>query len=84
MRLICNHVAVYSTVILNQKATVYIIFSCFFDLFKELQSTSFTVFHQTGIMVVSAKKGVVWHTGKVLACSAVGPRFKPQQGQGIL
>ena len=28
--------------------------------------------------------GVVWHTGKVLACDAVGPRFKPRQGQGIL
>ena len=28
--------------------------------------------------------GVVWHTGKVLACGAVGPRFKPRQGQGIL
>ena len=27
--------------------------------------------------------GVVLHTGKVLTCSAVGPRFKPQQGQGI-
>ena len=25
---------------------------------------------------------VVWHTGKVLACGAVGPRFKPRQGQG--
>ena len=28
--------------------------------------------------------GVVWHTGKVLACGAVGPQFKPQQDQGIL
>ena len=28
--------------------------------------------------------GVVWHTGKVLASGAVGPRFKPRQGQGIL
>ena len=28
------------------------------------------------------KNGVVWHTGKVLACSAVGPRFKPRQRQG--
>ena len=26
----------------------------------------------------------MWHTGKVLACGAVGPRFKPRQGQGIL
>ena len=26
--------------------------------------------------------GVVWHTGKVLAYGAVGPRFKPRQGQG--
>ena len=26
--------------------------------------------------------GVVWHTGKVLSCGAVGPRFKPRQGQG--
>ena len=25
---------------------------------------------------------VVWHTGKVLACSAVGPRFKPRQDPG--
>ena len=24
------------------------------------------------------------HTGKVLACGAVGPRFKTRQGQGIL
>ena len=23
-------------------------------------------------------KGVVWHTGYVLACDAVGPRFKPR------
>ena len=29
-------------------------------------------------------RGVVWHTGKVLAYGAVGPRFKPRQGQGIL
>ena len=28
------------------------------------------------------KDGVVWHTGKVLAYGAVGPRFKPRQGQG--
>ena len=28
--------------------------------------------------------GVVWHTGKVLAYSAVGPRFKHQQVQEIL
>ena len=28
--------------------------------------------------------GVVLHTGKDLACGAVGPRFKPRQGQGIL
>ena len=27
--------------------------------------------------------GVVWHTGKVVACSAVSPRFKPQQDQGF-
>ena len=27
---------------------------------------------------------VVWHTGKVLACSAVGPWFNSRQGQGIL
>ena len=26
----------------------------------------------------------MWHTGKVLACGAVGPRFKPHQGQGFL
>ena len=26
----------------------------------------------------------MWHTGKVLACGAVGPRFKPRQGQGFL
>ena len=26
---------------------------------------------------------VVWHTGKVLACGAVGPRFKYRQTQGI-
>ena len=26
--------------------------------------------------------GVVWHTGNVLASGAVGPRFKPRQGQG--
>ena len=26
--------------------------------------------------------GVVWHTGKVLTCGAVGPRFKPRQGRG--
>ena len=31
-----------------------------------------------------AKIGVVWHTGKVLAYGAVGPRFKPRQDQGIL
>ena len=28
--------------------------------------------------------GVVWHTGKVLACGTVGPRFNSQQSQGIL
>ena len=28
--------------------------------------------------------GVVWHTGKVLACGAVGPWFNSWQGQGIL
>ena len=28
--------------------------------------------------------GVVWHTGKVLAWEAVGPRFNSRQGQGIL
>ena len=33
---------------------------------------------------ISTSMGVVWHTGKVLACGAVGPRFKPRQGQGIL
>ena len=27
---------------------------------------------------------VVWHTGKVLPCGAVGPRFKSRQDQGIL
>ena len=27
---------------------------------------------------------VVWHTGKALACSAVGPQFNSQQGHGIL
>ena len=27
---------------------------------------------------------VVWHTGKVLACGAVDPRFNSRQGQGIL
>ena len=27
---------------------------------------------------------VVWHTGKVLACGAEGPRFNPQQDQGVL
>ena len=26
--------------------------------------------------------GVVWHTGKVLACGAVGPWFNSLQGQG--
>ena len=31
---------------------------------------------------LTALRGVVWHTGKVLACGAVGPRFKPRQGQG--
>ena len=27
---------------------------------------------------------VVWHTGKVLACDTVDPRFNTRQGQGIL
>ena len=39
--------------------------------------------HHT-IVVSCDSMGVVWHTGKVLACGAVGPRFKPRQGQGIL
>ena len=29
-------------------------------------------------------KRVVWHTGKVLVCGAVGPRFNSRQGQGNL
>ena len=28
--------------------------------------------------------GVAWHTGKVLACDAVGLRFNSWQGHGIL
>ena len=34
--------------------------------------------------VIDRHQGVVWHTGKVLAYGAVGPRFKPRQDQGIL
>ena len=29
-------------------------------------------------------QGVMWHTGKFLACGAVGPRFNSRQGQVIL
>ena len=28
-------------------------------------------------------KELVWHTGRVLACDAAGPRFKTRQGQGF-
>ena len=36
----------------------------------------FPNFEETG-------SGVVWHTGKVLACGAVGPRFNSWHGKGI-
>ena len=41
-------------------------------------------YYQQTLQDIVGVVGVVWHTGKVLACGAVSPRFKPQQGQGIL
>ena len=40
--------------------------------------------HETRNKGAQEDRGVEWHTGKVVACSAVGLRFKPWQGRGIL
>ena len=59
---------------LYKKKVLYVTVDCY--------SNSKDKFFFSFILICSV--GVVWHTGKVLACGAVGPRFNYQQDQGIL
>ena len=51
------------------------------------RSNFYTKYHKKMPQQLASMKlscGVVWHICKVLAWGAVGSRFKPRQGQGIL
>ena len=49
--------------------------------FVSIRISTYIVFHSALLHVLCV---VVWHTGKVLSCGAVGPQFNSWQGQGIL
>ena len=91
MRLLALHIACQYGVHINIACIIRSLVCCCcyelkFTLAEYFKPTIEDIFHVCVCVCVCFFFfcGVVWHTGKVLACGAVGPRFKPRQDQGIL